>query len=75
MPKMSKTTYEQFAARVGAVKMPSEVFYDVLHEMIEVFVADNPHQFNATLFVEACEKARAEAGAGAVYSSIVCEEV
>lgn len=72
--RMSKTTYEQFAAKIGAVTMPSEVFYAVVFEMIEVFHADSP-RFNATRFTEACEKARVEAGAGEVYSSIVCEEV
>lgn len=70
MPRMSKTTYEQFAELVAGVEMPDKVFYDLLGAMIEVFIADNA-RFNATLFVEWAEIARS----GEVYSSVRCGEV
>lgn len=50
--RMSKTTYEKFAALLRGTKMDGDVREVLTQGMVDIFAEDNP-RFNARLFTEA----------------------
>lgn len=56
MPKMSKTTYEQFAALMAGTDMPVRVRRTLEGGMLRIFRDDNP-QFHAGKFLDAADPA------------------
>lgn len=64
MARMSKTTYEQFAALMAGTAMPDEARRSLEDGMLRIFRADNP-LFHAGKFLEAADPANVGKSKGA----------